>query len=128
MRQVFKACLLLAVSIDASAGCKEILSKFPTHSPESSVFAKQVDDYIKNCKNRPEATDPDKLRNCIIVGMRSLGVAGNYVAAERMAIEECDQGNEEISKNWLGLIINNNNASEAERAIANEVINGPQPN
>lgn len=127
MRYLFTAFLLLALPIGSQAvGCKEILAKFPQHSPGSSVFAKQVDDYIKNCKARPGSEDPDKLKNCIIVGMRSLGVAGNYVAAERMAVLECNDGNEEVSKNWLGMIIKNNNASDYERALANEVINGPQ--
>ncbi len=117
--------LLFSLPFALQAGCAEILAKFPQHPPESSVFAKQVDDYIKGCKARPGSEDPNKLNNCIVAGMRSLGVAGNYVAAERMAVQECAKGNEEVSKNWLGMIINNNHASEYERAIANEVVNGP---
>ncbi len=113
-------CLPLTLQAES---CKAILDKLPKHSPESSIFAKQVDDYIKSCHERPGMDDPDKLKNCIIVGMRALGVVGNYVAAEHMAMIECEQGNEEISKNWMGMVINNNNASDLERTIASEAIN-----
>lgn len=126
MRYLFTAFVLLALPLCVVADCKDILSKLPRHSADSSIFAKQVEDYIEGCKKRPESQDPDKLKNCIIVGMRSLGVAGNYVAAERMAVQECNDGNEEVSKNWLGMIIKNNNVSDEERALANQVVNGPQ--
>lgn len=125
MRYVFTVLLIMLANASLQAQeCKAILAKFPQHSPDSSVFAKQVSDYIKNCEQRPGAEDPDFLRNCIIVGMRSLAISGNYVAAEQMAIKECEQGNEEVSKHWLGLIINNHNASEEERMLANQVVNG----
>lgn len=121
----FTVILIMLASFSLQAQeCRAVLAKFPKHSPDSSVFAKQVSDYIKNCEQRPNADDPDVLRNCIIVGMRSLAISGNYVAAEQMAIKECEQGNEEVSKHWLGLIINNQNASEEERMLANQVVNG----
>ncbi|MGE3318905.1 MAG: hypothetical protein AB7I18_06375 [Candidatus Berkiella sp.] len=126
MRYVFTVCLLLWLPLALNAqGCKEILDKLPRHSGDSNVFAKQVENYKKACKERPSSEDPEKLKDCIDAGMRSLGVAGNYVAAEEMAVRECNNGNEQVSKNWLGMVIKNNNASEEERAIANQVINGP---
>jgi hypothetical protein len=125
MRHLLTAAVLFALPLAVeAASCGQILSKFPNHPPESSVFAKQVDDYIKGCKTRPGSEDPTKLNNCIVAGMRSLAVAGNYVAVEHMAVQECNNGNEEVSKNWLGMIIKNNHASDYERAIANEVVNG----
>ena len=54
MRYSFTVFLLLALPIASQAqGCKEILAKFPKHTNDS-VFAKQVEDYIKGCKERPE--------------------------------------------------------------------------
>ena len=56
-------------------------------------------------------------------GMRSMAVSGNYVAAEKMARMECDAGHEQLSKTWMGMIMNNQNASEADKAAAQEAIN-----
>ncbi|MCS5710110.1 hypothetical protein [Candidatus Berkiella aquae] len=130
MRYLCTAFLLLALPLTLKAqteDCKSVLAKFPKYPPESSILAKQVSDYVDKCKERPGAEDPDFLKNCIVVGMRSLAVSGNYVAAVHMAGIECEQGNEGVSKNWLGLIINNQNASEEERMLANQFVNGDKP-
>lgn len=125
MRYVFTVFLLLSLPLTVSAqGCKELIEKLPSHSGDSNVFAQQVENYKKACKERPSSEDPGKLKECIDAGLRSLGVAGNYVAAEEMAVRECNNGNDQVSKNWLGMVIKNNNASEEERAIADKVING----
>jgi hypothetical protein len=121
-----RVCCILALSLTSisaiAADCREILSKLPSHNSDTSEFAMQVKNFTEGCKSRPNAEDPQVLNECVTVGMRSLAVAGNYIAAEKMAIMECKAGNEEISRNWIGMIINNRNAPQAEKDIAAQAI------
>ncbi len=103
--------------------CKTILAKLPKHSPESSDQAQMVANFENNCKQRPDVTDPESLNQCIAVGMRAMAISGNFVAVETIAKIECDAGNDTISKNWMGMIVNNEKATQADRDVAQEAIN-----
>ncbi len=103
--------------------CKSILSKLPSHSGATSDQAKMVENFEKQCRQRPESSDPQSLQQCYTVGMRAMAVAGNFVAAEKMAKIECEAGNDQISKNWMGMVVNNQNATQADRDVAQEAIN-----
>ncbi len=120
-------CLLVGLSnvpsIVLAEDCKAILAKLPNHSAGSSDQAQMVANFEKQCKARPNADDPNVFNQCMTAGMRSMAVSGNYVAAEKMARMECDAGHDELSKTFLGMIMNNQNASEADKAAAQEAIN-----
>lgn len=103
--------------------CQELLNKLP--SPEAAnkqAFGDTIAKYEEDCKLRPTTDSPEALKECIKVGMRAMGTIGNYLAQIRMAKIECQEGNDEVSKTWLGMIVNNNNASEAEKEVAREAI------
>jgi hypothetical protein len=105
-----------------SATCQELLNKLPPPSGDTQVFSETISKYEDDCKQRPSSNTPEALNECIKAGMRAMGAIGNYVAQIRMAKIECKDGNDEISKTWLGMIVNNNNASEAEKDIGREAI------
>ncbi|MGD9590919.1 MAG: hypothetical protein AB7V32_00190 [Candidatus Berkiella sp.] len=118
-------CLLMVLNVPLTVfavDCKTILAKLPSHTGDSSDQAKMVENFEMQCKQRPESSDPSSLSQCITVGMRAMAVSGNFVAAEKMAKIECEAGNDEISKNWMGMVLNNQHASEADRAVAQEAI------
>ncbi len=124
-------CLLMGLcnvpSIVFAEDCKEILAKLPKHAADSSDQAQMVANFEKQCKERASANeDPNVFSQCMTAGMRSMAVSGNYVAAEKMARMECDAGHDEISKTFLGMIMNNQNASEADRAAGEAAINSKQ--
>ena len=102
--------------------CNEILAKLPPQDAQNPQ-AQMVENFEKQCKSRPNAEDPNVMNQCMTAGMRSMAVSGNYVAAEKMARMECAAGHDEISKTFLGMILNNRNASDADRAVAQDAIN-----
>ncbi len=110
-----------------AADCKTILAKLPVHSPEANEQAKMVQDFENQCKQRSES-DPKALTECLTVGMRAMAVAGNFVAAEKMAQMECAAGNDKISKTWMGMVVNNQNATQADKDVAQEAINSNENN
>ncbi|MBS0287063.1 MAG: hypothetical protein JSR17_07195 [Proteobacteria bacterium] len=110
----------------AVADCKSILAKLPKHNPQTNDQAKMVENFEKQCHERPNATDPNVLKECLTVGMRSMAVSGNYVAAEKMAKIECDAGNDALSKTWMGMIMNNQNASPEDRSVAEEALSNKE--
>lgn len=102
--------------------CKTILAKLPSHNAQNSEQAKMVENFENQCKERPSVTDGASLKECVTVGMRAMAVSGNFVAAEKMAKIECDAGNDEISKTWMGMVVNNQNATQKDRDVAQEAI------
>ncbi|MBS0289218.1 MAG: hypothetical protein JSS07_04165 [Proteobacteria bacterium] len=117
---------LFSLPIYAVIDCQTILAKLPEHSPDSSELAKMVDNFEKECAKRPDANNPDVYNQCVTVGMRSMAVSGNFIAAEKIAKMECEAGNDTISKTWMGLVLGNNNASDADKQVAQEAIDNKE--
>ena len=120
------ACMIVVLTIPSmvnAADCKSILAKLPKHDPQTNTQVQMVQNFEKQCQERSDASDPQAHKQCIAAGMRGMAVAGNFIAAERMARIECEAGNNTISLNWMAMVINNLNATEADRDAAQEAIN-----
>lgn len=123
--KIFRALLVMICLLSFNTyglTCQELLNKLPPPSPETQAFAEPIGKYIDDCKKRPTSDTPEALKECVKAGLRAMGAIGNYLAQIQMAKMECKDGNDEISKTWLGMIANNNNASEAEKEIARQAI------
>lgn len=112
--------LLISFAADTYATtCQELINKLPFISSDNP-FIDTLNARREDCKQRASSDTPEALQECIKYGMSSLAFAGNYVAQIEMAKIECQAGNDLISKNWLSLILNNNNASPEIKAVAQE--------
>jgi hypothetical protein len=119
--------LLLAVflfpTLIHAADCKDVLAKLPDHSGDQTPYAVQVNNFMDECKKRPNGNDPKVYNQCMLSGLTAMVTYGNYIASEKLAVAYCNAGNQELSKNMMRSIMMNANAPAEDKAVGAELIN-----
>ncbi len=102
-----------------AAECMPLVSKFSFSAPNPD-YVKQIENHKRDCRSRPDASDTAAYQECLRAGYTALGLMGNFVAAERLAVLFCEMGHPELSKVWMNPIINSPDAPDRDKAIAQE--------